>query len=59
MNESGEGTAVDDEPRDEGAELLRREKVHFEHAGRVRADRLVPHAVDAELGDWRGRESAE
>lgn len=54
VQQRAQRAAVDDQPRDERAELLGREQVDLEHGRHVRADRLVPDLVDAELGDWGG-----
>lgn len=51
MHERAQRTPINHQPRDKGPELLRREKVHFEHPQRVRADGLRPEAVDAEFGN--------
>lgn len=52
MNQSAQRTAVDNQPRDESAELRRREEVDFEHSHGVWADGPVEEAVDAQLWDW-------
>src|SRR5690242_4719933 len=52
MDESGQRTSVDHQPRDEGAKLLRREQIDFKHADRMRAKRSIPNFVDPELGNY-------
>lgn len=47
MDQYRQLAAMNDEPRDEGAELCRREEVHLEHRVRVWADRLLPEPVNA------------
>lgn len=54
MYENGKRAPVDGEPRDEGAELRRREEVDLEHGDGVRADGLVPEPIDPQLGDCHG-----
>lgn len=51
VDQSAQRPAVDDQPRHERPELRRREHIHLEHGHRVRADRSVEEAVDAQLGD--------
>lgn len=53
VDQHRERAAPDGEPRDEGAELRRREQVHLEHRHGVRPDRHVPEAVDPQLGDYK------
>lgn len=52
MDKRRQGSAVDDQPWDEGPKLLRSEEVDLEHANGVRAKRSVPDSVHAKLGNW-------
>lgn len=52
MNESGQRTSVDHQPRDEGAKLLRREQIDFKHADWMRAKRSIPNLINSEFGDY-------
>lgn len=52
MDQRAQRAPIDDQPRDEGAELRGREEVHFEHGDGVWADGFVEEGVDAEFGDW-------
>lgn len=51
MDQGAERATVDDEPRDEGPELCRREDVDLEHGDRVRSNGLVPELIDAQFRD--------
>lgn len=51
VNQNTEGTSIDDEPRDESAELGGCEEVYFEHGDGVRSYWFFPEAVDAEFRD--------
>ena len=46
MDQRTERTAIDYQPRYEGAELFGREDVDFEHGYGMWADRFVPDFVD-------------
>ena len=52
MDEGTQRSSVDDEPRGECAELLRREDVHFKHSNWMGSDWFFPDFVDSELGDY-------
>lgn len=51
MHQRAQRAPPNTQPRDERAELRGRKQVHLEHGRRVGSDGLVPHAVDAELGE--------
>lgn len=61
MDESGQRTPVNHQPRDESTELFGGEEVYLEHADGVRANGAVPDGVDAEFGDcsYQYQESRE
>ena len=51
MNQRRQRAPINPQPGNEGAELLGREDVDFEHCYGVRTDWSVPDAIDAEFGD--------
>lgn len=51
MNKSTQRTAINHQPRNKCAELLRSKEVDLEHACDVRSNGPVEEFVDAELGD--------
>lgn len=55
MDESGQRTSIDHQPRDESSKLLWREQVDFEHTNGMRPKRAIPDPVDAELRNYGRR----
>lgn len=51
MNESTKRAPIDNQPRNEGSKLRRREQIHFEHGHRVRSNRPIEESVNPKLGD--------
>lgn len=52
MDQDAQGTAMDCEPGDEGAELGGSEKIDFEHGLRVRADGFIVDGVEGQFGEF-------
>lgn len=53
MHQRTQRTAVDNQPRNKGAELSWRKQIHLKHGHRVWTDGFVEEGVDAEFGDCR------
>ena len=55
MKQCAQGTAVDDEPRNECTKLFWCEDVYFEHCDRMWSNRAIPYFIYAKFRDFRPR----